>query len=60
VNLTWLESFPIPGSDRAYLFFVEMEGHETDTRLRRVVTTLECKALRLEMLGSFPATETVE
>jgi chorismate mutase/prephenate dehydratase len=35
VNLTWLESFPIPGSDRAYLFFVEMEGHETDVRLRR-------------------------
>jgi chorismate mutase/prephenate dehydratase len=54
VNLTWLESFPIPGSDRAYLFFAEMEGHETDTRLRRAVTALERKALRLEILGSFP------
>lgn len=56
VNLTWLESFPIPGSDRAYLFFTEMEGHETDTRLRRAVTALERKALRLEILGSFPVT----
>lgn len=56
VNLTWLESFPIPGSDRAYLFFVEMEGHETDARLRRAVTALRRKALRLEILGAFPAT----
>jgi len=55
VNLTWIESFPIPGSDRAYLFFVEMEGHQTDERLQRTVSALEHKALRLEILGSFPA-----
>ena len=60
INLTWLESFPIPESNRAYLFFVEMEGHETDVRLRRAVSTLKHKALRLEILGSFPATETEE
>ena len=60
VNLTWIESFPIPASDRAYLFFVEMEGHETDIRLRRAVTALEDKALRMEILGSFPAHEPVE
>ena len=60
VNLTWLESFPIPGSDRAYLFFVEMEGHETDARLRRAVTALRRKALRLEILGAFPASSPVE
>jgi chorismate mutase / prephenate dehydratase len=60
VNLTWIESFPIPNSDRAYLFFVEMEGHESDARLRRAVDTLKRKALRLEILGSFPATNTVE
>ncbi len=59
VNLTWLESFPIPGSDRAYFFFVEMEGHESDARLRRVVTALRKKALRLEILGAFPATSPV-
>jgi chorismate mutase/prephenate dehydratase len=59
VNLTWLESFPIPGSDRAYLFFVEMEGHETDARLRRVVAALRQKALRLEILGAFPASRPV-
>ena len=59
-QLKKLESFPIPGSDRAYLFFVEMEGHETDSRLRRVVTALRRKALRLEILGAFPASSPVE
>ena len=54
LNLTWIESFPIPGSERAYLFFVEMEGHETDSRVRRATMALERKTLRLEILGSFP------
>jgi chorismate mutase/prephenate dehydratase len=54
LNLTWIESFPIPGSRRAYLFFVELEGHESDPRVRRATTTLERKTLRLEILGSFP------
>ena len=56
VNLTWIESFPVPGSDRAYLFFAEMEGHQTEPRFRRAMAALERKALRLEVLGSFPAT----
>lgn len=54
LNLTWIESFPIPGSKRAYLFFVEMEGHESDPRVRRATAALQRKTLRLELLGSFP------
>jgi chorismate mutase / prephenate dehydratase len=60
LNLTWIESFPLPGPDRGYLFFVEMEAHESDPRLRRVLTALGRKALRLEILGSFPATVPVD
>jgi len=61
LNLTWIESFPIPGSKRGnYLFFVEMEGHQSDGRLRRAVAALQRKSLRLEILGSFPATTAVE
>jgi chorismate mutase / prephenate dehydratase len=60
LNLTWIESFPVPGSSRVYLFFVEMEAHETDAAVRRAVATLGKKALRLEILGSFPATTPVE
>jgi chorismate mutase/prephenate dehydratase len=59
LNLTWIESFPTPGA-RGYLFFVQMEGHQTDAHLRRAVATLEKKTLRLEILGSFPATAAVE
>jgi len=55
LNLTWIESFPIPGTSRSYLFFVEMEGHETDPRVRRTLETLQRKTLRLEVLGSYPA-----
>lgn len=60
VNLTWIESFPIPGSERTYLFFVEMEGHETDAGVRKAVSTLRSKALRLEILGSFPVAKAEE
>lgn len=55
VNLTWIESFPIPGTDRAYLFFVEMEGHENDLTIRRATAALARKAVRIKTLGSFPA-----
>jgi chorismate mutase / prephenate dehydratase len=60
LNLTWIESFPLPGPDRGYLFFVEMEAHESDARVRRAMSILGKKALRLEILGSFPATAPVD
>ena len=60
LNLTWIESFPIPGSNRAYMFFVEMEGHESDSRVRRATALLERKTLRLETLGSFPVAGSAE
>ena len=60
LNLTWIESFPVPEQKRTYLFFVEMEGHESDLRVRRAITTLEQKTLQLKILGSYPVTEPVE
>jgi chorismate mutase/prephenate dehydratase len=57
LNMTWIESFPLPGSDRAYLFFVEVDGHPTDRRLQKATAALARKALRLEILGAFPVTE---
>lgn len=60
LNLTWIESFPVPESARAYLFFVELEGHESDVRVRRALRLLKSKTLRLEVLGSFPACAPVE
>jgi chorismate mutase / prephenate dehydratase len=60
LNLTWIESFPVTGMARVYLFFVEMEAYETDTRFRRAIAALQKKTLRLEILGSFPAATVVE
>jgi len=59
LNLTWIESFPVPGSDRAYMFFAEVETHPTELRFRRAMAALKRKALRLEVLGAFPVTEAV-
>jgi len=55
LNLTWIESFPMPGTERGYLFFVELEGHESDPAVQQALATLGKKALRLEVLGAFPA-----
>jgi chorismate mutase/prephenate dehydratase len=52
LNLTWIESFPISRPEGGYLFFVEFEGHELDPRVRKAITSLERKAVRLEVLGS--------
>ncbi len=59
LNLTWIESFPVPGSRGAYYFFVEFEGHESELRVRRAIAALQRKSLRLELLGSYPAVSPV-
>jgi chorismate mutase/prephenate dehydratase len=53
LNMTWIESFPIPGSRGRYLFFVEFEGHQADPPARRAIATLTKNSLRLELLGSY-------
>jgi chorismate mutase/prephenate dehydratase len=54
LNLTWIESFPMPGSKNEYLFFVELEGHQADSRVKRALDALRRKTARLEVLGSYP------
>ena len=60
LNLTWIESFPIPTHPGGYLFFVELEGHETDAKVRRATDALNRRSVRLEILGSFPRSTPVE
>jgi chorismate mutase/prephenate dehydratase len=59
LNMSWIESFPIPGSRGRYLFFVEFEAHQDDPPARRAISTLTKKSLRLEVLGSYAQTEPV-
>jgi chorismate mutase/prephenate dehydratase len=60
INLTWIESFPLKGPESGYLFFLEFEGHAAEARTKRMLEELERKAVRLEMLGSYPRSEPVE
>jgi len=57
VNLTWIESFPLRAPESGYLFFLDFEGHVTDTRTRKTLKLLEAMADRLEVLGSYPRSE---
>ena len=54
LNLTWIESFPLPGSPQEYLFFVEHEGHQTEAKVKRALASVRNKTVRLEVLGSYP------
>jgi len=35
------------------MFFVEIEGHESETRVRKAITALQRKASAVEILGSY-------
>ena len=53
LNLTWIESFPIPQARGRYLFFLEFQGHPTELRVKRALASLGKKSLRLTVLGSY-------
>jgi chorismate mutase/prephenate dehydratase len=59
LNLTWIESFPIPTSRGRYLFFLEFQGHPTELRVKRAVSSLGKKALRLAILGSYAEADVI-
>lgn len=54
INLTWIESLPVPGCPNEYYFFVELEGHLAQSSLSHAIAKLKQRALRLDILGSYP------
>ncbi len=54
VNLTWIESFPLPERPSEYLFFVEMEGHQALPLVAAAIDSLRSRTQRLDVLGSYP------
>jgi chorismate mutase/prephenate dehydratase len=69
INLTWIESFPGPrriggdssdskGSAKAprpeYLFFVDLEGHVEDAKIKRTLQLLGDHCQEVTVLGSYP------
>lgn len=59
LNMTWIESFPVPGQRGRYFFFVEFQGHASELRARRALASLEKKAVRLTILGSYAQAEVI-
>ncbi len=60
VNLTWIESFPLRGPEAGYLFFLDFEGHSDEPRIKKTLEMLQEKAVRMDVLGSYPSSEPAE
>ncbi len=64
VNMTWIESFPVPEGppdrDPTYLFFLDVEGHAEDDRVALAIAAVRKRAERVEVLGSYPRVDCVE
>ena len=54
VNLTWIESFPLYGPENGYQFFLDFDGHASQPEIQKTLNELGKKAVRLELLGSYP------
>jgi chorismate mutase/prephenate dehydratase len=55
INLTKIESRPSKRKAWEYIFFVDMEGHIEDKKLRKAVEALKENCLYLKILGSYPS-----
>lgn len=54
LNLTWIESFPMPGHDGQYVFFLELVGHVRERHVAHALEQLAKRSLRLDVIGSYP------
>ncbi len=54
LNMTRIESRPIPGKTWEYGFFVDFEGNLRDGAVKNALRGLEAEANRLKILGNYP------
>ena len=54
VNLTRIESRPVPGSPPRFRFFIDMEGHAAGERVSRALEEARRHA-EVRVVGSYPA-----
>lgn len=54
LNLTKIESHPSPFKKWEYYFFVDIEGHRQDERVRETLAEARRHCRQLEVLGSYP------
>jgi chorismate mutase/prephenate dehydratase len=54
INLTKIESRPSRRKAWEYIFFVDMEGHIDDAKLKKAIEAVKENCLYLKVLGSYP------
>ena len=54
INLSRIESRPMPGHMWQYIFFADLEGHHEDDNVRAALEELRASAPMLRVLGSYP------
>ncbi|MBS7638247.1 prephenate dehydratase [Candidatus Bathyarchaeota archaeon] len=54
LNLTKIESRPIPGRPWEYTFYLDLEGHREDQLVKLALKELEKASLYIKILGSYP------
>jgi chorismate mutase / prephenate dehydratase len=54
LNLTFIESFPMPSECDEYLFVVELQGHCEDQNVAEAIHILKSLTDRMVILGSYP------
>ncbi len=54
INLTKIESRPSKKRPWEYYFFVDMEGHYEDAKVRKALRDLKEECMYLKILGSYP------
>lgn len=57
INLTWIESFPLRGPETGYVFFMDLEGHMKDAKVKKALDEMAQSAVRIEVLGSYARSE---
>jgi len=55
INLTKIESRPSKKKAWEYIFYVDLEGHQEDAKVRTALEELRPQCLFLKVLGSYPA-----
>ncbi|WP_171183458.1 prephenate dehydratase [Alienimonas chondri] len=54
VNLSLIESFPLPGGEPGYQFFLDCDGHADDPAIAACLRSLGRVAKSVTVLGSYP------
>jgi chorismate mutase / prephenate dehydratase len=54
VNLTSIQARPLKGAPWEYVFFLDLEGHRSEPRVREAVEAAGRAANSFRVLGSFP------